>query len=581
MGDLMAFPTHNTTEEFFDFLYEDTRGFVYSATKNPATGEWLQYFFEWPTQRQELIEHVRNKSSSLEVYTAPSLYRRREATKEAWLGTHVLWAEFDYGPPTEAELARLGVPSVSYRVRSSTDTHEHWYWKLREFEVSGDGLESITRRVAYNLHADLGTWNRNRVLRPPNTIHHESGRSVAVLSVSSARTSVGEFGSLREPPTAATLDVIDDLPEVMECIAHYHWTENAFNTFRSNSIPVGDRSDRLCWLAYECATMGMSNAEILSVLLNVDERWKKFLGRDDRVEQLLAIVGRARLKFPAPAAFSEGRLPVMGSADFVAQDIQIEWVIEGLLPKESLWVLVSPPAVGKTQLTLQLAIHMALGRSFLGFEITRPMRTVFFSLEMPEDNLHYFMKKMFAPFDEDELKLLNNNLLIVPLGYSIRFDNIAEQTRLLDLMDQWQPDGIMIDSLGTNVSNIDDTPAIINLLDFYKKQIMRRYGCFVGLIHHFRKGQVGNKKPSSLYDLFGSQYIGSTCDLVLSLWKDNPADRNEPIAVNALKPRMGIGFDEFFITRTEDLSFELVEETPTGALSDPSSGGENRSRLSI
>lgn len=577
----MAFPTHSTTEEFFDFLYEDTRGFVYSATKNPATGEWLQYFFEWPSQRQELLEHVRDKSDSHEVYTAPSLYRRREATKEAWLGTHVLWAEFDYGTPSEIELDRLGVPSVSYRVRSSTDTHEHWYWKLGEFEVSGDALESLTRRIAYNLHADLGTWNRNRVLRPPNTVHHESGRSVVALSRTSARTSVGDFGSLREPPTAPTLDTVDELPEVMECIAHYHWTENAFNTFRSNDIPVGDRSDRLCWLAYECATMGMGNAEILSVLLNVDERWKKFLGRDDRIEQLLAIVGRARLKFPLPAAFSEGRLPVMGSADFVAQDIQIEWVIEGLLPKESLWVLVSPPAVGKTQLTLQLAIHMALGRSFLGFEITRPMRTVFFSLEMPEDNLHYFMKKMFAPFDEDELKLLNNNLLIVPLGYSIRFDNIAEQTRLLDLMDQWQPDGIMIDSLGTNVSNIDDTPAIINLLDFYKKQIMRRYGCFVGLIHHFRKGQVGNKKPSSLYDLFGSQYIGSTCDLVLSLWKDNPADRNEPIAVNALKPRMGIGFDEFFITRTEDLSFELVEEAPTGALDATTSGGENGVRLPI
>jgi len=577
----MAFPTQNTTEEFFDFLYEDTRGFVYSATKNPVTGEWLQYFFEWPSQRQELIEHVRDKSSSYEVYTAPSLYRRREATKEAWLGTHVLWAEFDYGAPTEVELNRLGIPSVSYRVRSSTDTHEHWYWKLGEFEVSGDALESITRRIAYNLHADLGTWNRNRVLRPPNTIHHESGRSVATLARTSARTSVGEFGSLREPPSAATLDVIDDLPEVMECIAHYHWTENAFNTFRSNDIPTGERSDRLCWLAYECATMGMGNAEILSVLLNVDERWKKFFGRDDRLDQLLAIVGRARLKFPAPAAFSEGRLPVMGSADFVAQDIQIEWVIEGLLPKESLWVLVSPPAVGKTQLTLQLAIHMALGRSFLGFEITRPMRTIFFSLEMPEDNLHYFMKKMFAPYDENELKLLNDNLKVVPLGYSIRFDNIAEQTRLLDIMDEYRPDGIMIDSLGTNVSNIDDTPAIINLLDFYKKQIMRRYGCFVGLIHHFRKGQVGNKKPSSLYDLFGSQYIGSTCDLVLSLWKDNPADRNEPIAVNALKPRMGIGFDEFFITRTEDLSFELVEETPTGALSDTSSGGENGSRLSL
>src|SRR5258708_35993506 len=98
--------------------------------------------------------------------------------------------------------------------------------------------------------------------------------------------------------------------------------------------------------------MGMGNAEILSLLLNVDERWKKFLGRDDRVEQLLAIVGRARLKFPAPIGFSEGGLPVMGSADFVAHDIQIGGALDVLLPKESLWLVVSRPALGNTQLSL-------------------------------------------------------------------------------------------------------------------------------------------------------------------------------------------------------------------------------------
>lgn len=567
MADNMALSQTPSLADFYDFLYEDTVGYVYSATKSPNSGAWERYFFEWPAERQALIAHTEEYADEFEVYAAPSLFGRPEATKDAWLGSHVYWAEFDYGTPEATVLARLSVPNPGFRIRSSSGSHEHWYWKSECFQDSAEDFEQVSRRIAYGLEADLGTWNRNRVLRPPHTVHHDSGRRVVILAVSDTRVTALDFGKLREAPTGITIDPEQDLPEVMECIARYQWTGNAFDTFRSNTVPVGERSDRLCWLAYECAAMGMANAEILSVLLNVDSRWKKFAGRDDRVDQLLAIIGRARLKFPLNSALSDGELPVIGSADFVAKKIDFEWVIEGLLPKKSLWLLVSPPAVGKTQLTLQTAIHMALGREFLKFPITKPIKTIFFSLEMPEDNLQYFMEKMYAGFSEEELAILNENLLVVPLGYSLRFDNPVEQQRLLDIIDKWRPDGILIDSLGTSISNIDNNEAVLSLLDFYKRKIIAKYGIFVGLIHHFRKGQVGNKKPNSLYDLFGSQYIGSTADLVLSLWKNNPLNRNEPIAVNALKPRMGVGFDEFYIHRTEQLSFELAnEKTPTGAL---------------
>lgn len=553
MVESMALPVDEELGEFFDFLYEEVEGYVYSATKNPKTKEWTRYFFSWPEQRQELVNHVRGHSSKYEVYTAPSLFREREATKESWLGTNVLWAEFDYGTPKELK----SLPDPSARIRSSTNSHQHWYWKI-EFVSSIEVLESLTRRLAYGLKADLGTWNCNRVLRPPNTIHHESGQKVVRLDqIGYRRVSIADFASLPDPPQG-DIETPDSIPEMMEVIALHVWPQNLWDAFKADNSAKGRRSDALCWIAYECAELGMGNAEILAVLLNCDERWKKFLGRDDRLDQLTAIVARARLKYPRAATSDSSALPVVGSWDFVKSDIKIEWVLKGLLPTQSIAILVSPPGVGKTQLSLQVGIHLALGKDFLKFEVVKPTKILVLSLEMSQPELHYFLKQMlFEQFKDDEIaqRILNENLVVVPLGRSLKLSKEKAQAQLLAAVEEHRPTGIVVDSLGTSVGdNINDDTVINEVMDFYKRTILEKYKGFVWIVHHFRKAQIGNKKPNTLDDLMGSQYIGAHADLVLSMWS-----KKDAIEITPLKTRMAAPMEPFLINRIEGLDFEMLD----------------------
>lgn len=562
MAEIVALSADRELGEFFDFLYEEVEGYVYSATKNPKTKEWMRYFFEWPYQRQELIDHVTANSRTYEVYTAPSLFREREATKESWLGTNVLWAEFDYGTPDLGQFP--GIPHPSARIRSSSESHQHWYWKLDGFVSSSEILESLTRRIAYGLRADLGTWNCNRVLRPPSTIHHESSSRVAEISSSSdksgtLRVSIADFATLPDPPQG-DVEIPDAVPELLEVIALHVWPQRLWDAFKADNSSKGKRSDSLCWIAYECAELGMGNAEVLAVLLNCDERWKKFYGRDDRLEQLTAIVARARLKYPRSTLDDSSALPVIGSWDFVQSDIRIEWIIEGLLPQQSIALLVSPSGIGKTQLSLQMGIHLALGTDFLKFGIAGKTKVMVLSLEMSEPEIHHLLKQMLADKYGNDLvaqQILNDKLVIVPLGRSLKLSKEKAQTQLIEAIEKHRPTGLVVDSLGTSVGDDINNDQVINeVFDFYKRTILSKYKGFVWIVHHFRKSQVGNRKPNKLDDILGSQYIGAHADMVLSLW---PKGRD--IEVTALKTRMAAPMDPFVITRAEHLSFDIVDGT--------------------
>ncbi len=547
--------------DFLTFLFEETNGYVYSATKDINDGAWNTFFFKWPSQRDDLIEHIETNKSSREVYVAPSLFRTTAATKESWLGSHVVWAEFDYGPPS-GDVLPGSTPNPHYRVQSSDDGHEHWYWKLDHFLDASNVFEEASRRIAYGLESDLGTWNCNRVLRPPTTVHHESGLHVRTISsdVERSQTQISEFAGLPNPPTG-DVTIEGQVPEVIDVIARYEWPSLTFKRFRQKS-PTGDRSNALCWLAYECADMGMSNVEILSVILNADDRWGKFKGRNDRMSQLTAIVARARLKYPSEETISnknQSSLPLVGFHSFVLREIKLDWVFEGVLAKEMLAYIASKPGIGKTQLTLQIALHLAIGKPFLNFKPVRPMKSIFSSLEMGEKALHQFASTMAQGFTDAELRMAEENLILMPLGHGLALNREKDQLKLIEAIDMMKPDGLFIDSVTTSVSgSTNDDDHMMAAVSFYREQLLMKRNMFTWLIHHFRKEQVGNKRADKMDDLRGSGVVSSQADMLMSLWEE---EKGGPINVSWLKTRLTAAIPSFDIVRDENLSFGFA---PTG-----------------
>lgn len=551
-------------DQFFEFMYGDETGYVYSPTKNPVTNAFEQYFFQWPTERQSLLQHIRRYSATHEVYYGPALFSLRDATKESFLGTNVVWAEFDGILPSSL----ANVPEPSVKVQSSTVGHEHWYWRLEHFVRDQSIIEDISQRITYHLQADLSCWNANRVLRPPGTLHHESAKQTYLLRWDPRPHSLVAFAKLPELPVKLLgIGDIHAVPETLEVICKYPFTDEAISLFKAKLClcgkpegcekgihPKSQRSSALAKMAHFCMEMGMTNAETLSILYNVDDRWKKFAHRDDRKVRLLGLINSVRVKHPVDIVErdAESIFRIYTYREFMDTELKIDWVVPGLVHQKGLMSISGPPNVGKSQLCLRLAEKMAKAQPFLKWDITAPLKTIFVSMEMAHEELKFMMESM----EMEDSNLLSENLNVLPLGASIRLNNRAAQGELNKLIEKVQPHGIFLDSFGVAVGeDISNDKVIFETLDYVHRTLRLEYGAFVGFIHHPRKEQIGNKQPKKLDDLYGSRYYGAALSTALGLWGVGP-----DIEVSCLKLRLAKPFDAFRIRRTSNLDFRMIRD---------------------
>lgn len=570
MGDVQSLPTMNELASFFDFMYGDNNGFAYIATMDPSSKEWHPYFFEWPDEKKALINHVNRSSATYEVYYGPGLFSRREAKKEYFRGSNFVWCEFDGNTPSDSG----DVPEPALKIRSSTEGHEHWYWKCRYFIRDIDILENITRRLAYSLNADH-CWNANRVLRPPNTTHHESGLETHIVKWDQQNiVDLEQFAHLSDIPiTPVSTEDIKAIPQVADVMLQYAFPKEASALMKADIKSAKGkegtgRSGALVKMAHFCIEMGMSNAETLSILFNRDNKWGKYAKRKDQKEKLIGIINQVRAKHPVDPIEEEAKseLKVYTFDEFMNTEVELHWLIKDFLHEKGLLSISGRPGSGKSQLALRLIQKLATGEKFLKWPIERKCRTLFISLEMHHEEIKEFLNNMNM---NNETGILNDNYLILPVGHGMKISNIKNKGLILDAVEKLQPEGIVIDSFGKLVmDDMSSDKNVMEAMDFIDEYLRGQAGCWVGLVTHTRKPQIGNKKPDKLEDLFGSQYYGATITTGVNLHR---AGRDLEFA--NLKMRMAPEFPKFKIRRTANIDFEVVQGTSVDKSSTPIFGG--------
>lgn len=550
---------------FFDFIYGSETGYAYSPTKDPKSGNWEQHFFKWPTERATLIKHVQRRTPTHEVYSSPALFLRPgRAEKKDFKGTRFIWCEFDGELPDA-----LNLPEPTIKVQSSEEGHEHWYWKLDQFETNKKAFEEIAQRLTYHLNADLGCWNLNRVLRPPTTTHHESKLTVKVLHWDASSISLGAFKDLPPLPVKFLQEGdVKSVPPAIKVIGRYPWKPEHLDFFLEQTIKKGTRSSALTKLGHICIEMGLSNSETLSILLSADNRWGKFSKRDDQKKQLFDLINYCRSRHPVDVV-AESKLKVYTFDEFINTEIKLEWVIPNLLHKKGVLSISGPPGVGKSQFSLRVAQSLARGDQFLKWKPEKPCRTIFVSMEMPHEELLYFIEKMKMENSE----LMRENFMLLPLGHSLRMNTKTAQEELDKVMERFEPTGVIFDSLGKGIGeDVGSEAAMLEAFEYIDHRIRGEYGAFAWFVHHPRKGQVGNKKPNTLDDLYGSTYLGANVTTALSLW---PSAND--IEVSCLKLRLAAQFNPFKISRTPDLNFKLSSSPFQNKDSEPTEEGDHLS----
>lgn len=551
-------PEHDL-EEFFNFMWGQTEGYVYAPLKS-LQGEWVtKFFFQWPKQKVELIDHVLKNSLDNECYFGPALYKGPGlANKDNVLGSWVLWTEFDGNPPPKGIMGD-SIPNPSWRVRSSTELHQHHYWKLEEFETDIEKIETFNKAIAYTLQADTSAWDSTQILRPPATKNHKRDKIVYVLSRTSQTYGYKYFKHLEVPKQLTKQDItLNELPDAVSVIAKYQWDSDDFEFFRKKDIPVGSRSSALTRLAHICAELQMTDEEAYVILEHADTRWEKFTGRRDRIQRLLGLLNYARHKHPLDPEVVVNDFPVYSWQELMDLEIHIDWLIEGILQRQGLMILSGAPGAGKTQISLQLLLHMAAGKPFLRWDLGAPRKVCYFSMEMGPAELKYIMGIMNEVLNDEERELLHRNFMFVPIGHGIMFDTPVDRKRIEKLLAERQPECVVFDSLSvTTMDELSDERTAKRIMD-YASIIRLQYDVSIIFIHHNRKGQVNNKKPVSLADVYGSNFITAQATTVATIWRN---DKSGEIELRFPKVRLSKEPEMILLTRKEGIQFQELAPT--------------------
>ena len=356
--------------------------------------------------------------------------------------------------------------------------------------------------------------------------------------------------------------VLGDLPSVEDVKALATWTPEFLEKFNRDhkyfaGPPKRDRSAAMSELAHMGAELGWSDENIASVLYDADDRWGKYKYRRDRDRRITDFVNRARQKHGYNALenvdltkmiqSANQTTPVMGESkliygyqDFVDAEFKIEWILNGLLAQGGFGLITGYPGTGKTQFSIALGAHMALGdKKFLTWDnVAGNKKVLFLSLEMSAAPLNHFMGTIGKGYADKNT--LNRNFLVAPFGTPINLDTPEGQVFFDQIMNDHMPDILIIDSLQKISSKeLTDEQAVKNLIH-YLSVVRAKYSCAMLMIHHNRKKpNDGQKKGVELSDVYGSTYITTDVDFVLSL-KTVDGDL---LQVDTLKNRLGATFE--------------------------------------
>lgn len=604
--------------DFLKFLYEDTHGFVHIAIKADDES-WRRTFAEWPRQYELIVDFISQQTAEgSEVFLSPALWKEKPSvgkrnSNENFLGSHVLWAEFDgnapdswdnfgvgpelsegatitpgepAGAPTAATAPARGIPGPpSWINATSSDGHQHVYWKAKELITDADLLENINKTIAVAYEAD-NCWDATRVLRPPDTTNYGIGKperngktySVRVEEANTNSYDTRLFGTTRDF-RSSTRNNLGPIPDIREVLARRTWDEDFYNAFVDEPA-YKKRSDVLQFLAYSAAESGFSDEEIYAVIQDADTRWKKYTGRQDREKWLIDHVDRARAKYPlgVEVLTFEGLLGTkqregteslappeeIEKVDFtleelMATNIKIEWLIPGLLPRAGYGIIAGQNGIGKSQLGIRFCEAVVSCTPFLldRWTCARPgVKAMFLSLEMQLVEIREFYQKMkdYGEFFSGG----GNDFITIPAGSAIPFDRPEGIKFIESMVGKHKPDLLVIDSLSMAMAGSfrDDGP----VLEFNRviNKLRRKFQVAVVVIHHNRKGQDKKFRYNELDDLYGSRFLPQDTSFVLMLDKPKTLG-GDTIAINPAKLRFSKDCGEIHADHTNMAFLNVLE----------------------
>jgi RecA/RadA recombinase len=211
------------------------------------------------------------------------------------------------------------------------------------------------------------------------------------------------------------------------------------------------------------------------------------------------------------------------------------WV-ETVVPKRSLVLIAGDSNVGKTPLAYQLAIAVAEGESFLGFQ-TQQAQVVYCDFENGLEPLHEMAWRISRHLGVEAVHPNLRFLTVHDLPDQFRQPTSGVRPIVQMILDV-QPNLVIIDSLGSTFPEAEEKNAAANVLFQELRGAISKCGnagTSIVLIHHLRKKQDG---------LFGA---GSLDEAKLGDWFNQV--RGASALLNGTDVRIGVDQPGHNVTR--------------------------------
>lgn len=534
--------------EFLGDIWRDG-GRVFLAYKNNPTAFDVPPPRQWPRDADKIVDfYLSAAAKSKDAYFTPPIYQNTAVKKESAnvLYSWVCWIEFD-GNAEEgvALLASLGLPEPSWRIQSSAEGHEHWYWKLENAQPI-EVFEPLNRQLTYALKADKTGWDAAQFLRPPFGINtgYKQGKQirpqmpVKIIERTGKTYSPDDFAMLATVKESIVENTIHidkkELPTIKQILGNYQWDAQHLDLFQNPPDVQGTRDESLMRMAYFCAEKGMPDEAMYVILDDVSRRLKKFL-RADREKRLAEMIANARKKHPFAGVMTkevkEDIQQVFTINQLLDAEFHLDWLVENLMPKGTINFISAESGIGKSRLSMQLAEALASGTDFLEWPVERKIKSMYLSLEMDQYMLKHFAEGLSRGnrYAED----IAENLLMVPVGNPISLVSEDGSRYIENLLETYQPEVLIIDALGS-LTFEDLSEVAAKAIMTKLKEMIAKYGTTFYIIHHNRKPDKANSKTApTLADVYGNQYIVTDAALVLTLWQPESSAHVELITLKS------------------------------------------------
>lgn len=223
------------------------------------------------------------------------------------------------------------------------------------------------------------------------------------------------------------------------------------------------------------------------------------------------------LKAAAPGVDVDVLLPplrLIDSTEILAKEFpEPVWAIPGIVPA-GLTLLAGRPKIGKSWLTMQIALAVASGGVALGANVDRG-RVLYLALEDSERRLQNRMKAQRWPADAtDAVKFM----LYKDFREQIEYLNGGGGSRLAKHLQRERYRLLVIDTLsksfkGDQNDNAEMTAAIAPV-----HEIVNTLDMAAIIIHHHAKPK--GTDPNPVDDLMGSSAIAGVADTIIGLYKE-------------------------------------------------------------